>query len=212
MQSESVTEKPEPELVEFIFSDYFLSRSLGVPPLTSGRCRHRLGVRPQDLGLPQSAFGDLDAVLLVENDAATPRAVQFKRIKVKPDTFATGLPNGLQGLSKGVEQANALAAVGFSVVWLSVVVVVDAREIASQSDHWVGKVYPIVDLVKASLPLSHLDPMVGTCVLDIVQTVDLPISETSFHGGHMLRAATMRDQPASLTSAVARLFADVRAA
>ncbi len=209
VKSESIVDKPEPKLLEVIFNDYFLSRSLGVPPLASGRCRHRLGVLPQDLQLASSAFGDLDALLLVENDAASPRAIQFKRIKVKPDAFATGLPNGLQGLSKGVEQANALAAVGFAVVWLSVLVVVDAREIVSQSNHFVRNVYPLVELVKASLPLSEFDPTIGASVLDIVQTVDLPVTESGFHGGHMLRAATVRNQPASLTSAVAKLFAEM---
>lgn len=212
MQSESIADKPEPELLELIFNDYFLSRSLGVPPLTSGQSRHRLGVKPQDLQLASPAFGDLDALLLVDNDASTPRAIQFKRVKVSASTFATGLPNGLQGLAEGVEQANVLATVGFAIVWLSIIVVVDAREVARRTDHWVLEVYPLVDLVKATLPLGALNPVIGVSVLDLVQTVDLPVTESSFHGGSMLRAATVRDQPASLTNAVARYFAAVRAA
>lgn len=57
-------------------------------------------VPPERLGLPTSAFGDVDALLVPNGAPWLAHAVEYKRILMPARTFQTLLPNKLQELSK----------------------------------------------------------------------------------------------------------------
>jgi hypothetical protein len=206
VNAESVAEIPEARLLDLIYSDVGFYSAITVPPQTRGPIKYRLRVQPADVGLAKTAFGDVDSLLLSQSDASSARAVQFKRIKITAETFHTGQPNRLRELAKVVHQANALVKVGFSFVWVAVIVVVDARQATGGQLRLVSGLGALVDLIKQSVPMSQLDPSAGAYLLEAVQPVDKPFSDSGMFGGQMLRDATQRLQPAALTTAIARLF------
>ena len=72
--------------------------------------------------------GDIDILLCSPERPEQATAIQVKRVKVGPEAMRTGKPNKLPDLKKGVEQANRLAEIGFSQVYLYIFIVVDSRE------------------------------------------------------------------------------------
>ncbi len=128
MNAKSVAEVPENDLVDLLYGDLRLFGNIAIPPFLEWPVDYRLRVTPGRLGIDKSSFGDVDSLVISCGDAGNACAVEFKRVKVTPGTFITGRPNKLPELSKAVDQANVLAAVGFSMVWITVLVVADLRE------------------------------------------------------------------------------------
>lgn len=206
MNAESIATIAEAQLLDLIYSDVEFFSAITVPPLTPGPVEYRLRVQPAAVGLPNTAFGDVDSLLLSQSDAASARAIQFKRVKITADTFHTGQPNKLPELDKVVRQANALVNAGFAIVWVAVIVVVDARQATGGQFQLVSGLGSLVDLIKQSVPMCQLDPSAGAYLLEVIQPVDKPFNESGMFGGQVLRAAKQRPQPAALTAAIARLF------
>ena len=68
MDAPSIAAVPEHELVELVFKDPVFE-GLALPPQTRKPISHRLRVKPMQLGLPDDAFGDIDALVLQMHDA-----------------------------------------------------------------------------------------------------------------------------------------------
>ena len=194
----------ESPLVRDVFADQILSRTVAVPPSIRDAYDYRLCVSPIALGLPATAFGDADAVLIEQGKPERASVVEFKRVKVTQASLLTEEINKLGELPKAVRQANALFAVGFGAVWLTVIVVADMRS----PDGSVFRFSPakLVQRVREAVPLARLNPAVGVTVCEITQVSDRPANWRGGSGGQILQMAVERDQPPELTSAVARLF------
>ena len=100
--------------------------------------------------------------------------MECKRVKVKPETFATGQPNKLQELAHGAAQANGLLARGFHRVYLLVGVAVDGSE---HRGRWLdrGLTTPLLRTIYGALPPADLDPRVGVLVAETIQAVADPV-------------------------------------
>jgi len=205
MDAPSIADVPEYDLVELVFEIPWFDQ-LAIPPQTSGPISHRLRVTPQQLGLPLSAFGDIDALVLAANDPSSARASEYKRVKVTTKTFKTGRPNKLQELRKAAEQANEIAEAGLSRVWMQVIVATDAREVTGGQFHLVPGVFEVRDLVRASIPFNDLHPAVGVHVMHLAQPVDRPVTDAGQFGGDVIRTVQPQTQPETLTKAIAKLF------
>jgi hypothetical protein len=77
---------------------------------------------------PGANEGDIDILLCSPNEPWLATAIEVKRIKVGPRAFLTGEPNKLHELETAVFQAEKLVSIGFSQVYLYVLVAVDSRE------------------------------------------------------------------------------------
>ncbi len=193
-------EAPEAELIDWVYRrpvDH-----VGVPPLTSPPIRVRLRVPPLELGLQASAFGDVDALLLQDSKEQESRAIEFKRVKVSDRAFDTLLPNKLQELSKAVDQANRLAAAGFAWVWISVVVLTDTTLRATSTNPYVTAPPSLLEMTRTAIPLNKLRPEVGVYINEIAG----PSADYRSLGGSILRNATPRVQPATLSDAIRKYF------
>jgi hypothetical protein len=195
----------EAPLVRDVFADQILSRTVGVPPSIRADYDYRLCVSPNSLGLPPEAFGDADAVLIERGRPELATVVEFKRVKVSPSSLLTDGVNKLGELPKAVRQANALHAVGFGAVWLTVIVVADTRP-ADGSATFRFTPHQLIQRVYDAIPMSKLNKGVGITVCEITQVSDRPANWRGGSGGQILRMATERGQPTDLTAAITRLF------
>lgn len=202
----SIVDVPETELVALLYSEPFLFSNLAIPPQTPGPIEYRLRLAPADLGLPANAFGDLDSLIVARGDFANARGTEFKRVKVSTSTFFTGQPNKLQELQKAAVQANVLARLGLSRVWIQVIAVTDAREVTGGRHVLVPGVFEVRDKIRESIPFHELHPAVGVHVMHLVQPVDRPVPESGQLGGDVMRHATPQLQPQRLTEAIRQLF------
>ena len=207
MDAPSIADVPEHNLVDLVFKDPMFE-GLAVPPQTRRPISYRLRVKPRQLNLPDTAFGDIDALVLQMLDASSARASEYKRVKVTTKTFTTGRPNRLQELEHAAEQANELAEAGLSWVWLQVIVVMDARDVTRGQWQLVPKVFEMRDLVRANIPFARLHSAVGVHVMYLGQLVDRPVTEAGQFGGEVMRQSQPQVQPQTLTDAIVKLFAD----
>jgi len=177
-----LVEAHESPLVRDVFADQILSRTVAVPPSIRDVYDYRRCVSPVALGLPPTAFGDADAILIERGKPQRASAVEFKRVKVTQASLVTEEINKLGELPKAVRQANALSDAGFAAVWLTVIVVADMRSPDGSALRFTpGK---LVQRVKEAIPLSKLNPSVGVTVCEITQTSDRP---ANWRGGSVVR-------------------------
>ncbi len=205
--ADPIVDLPESLLIKLLYEEILHFPSIAIPPQCPWPCAWRLEVRPEQLDLPQEAFGDVDALLVPEGVPEQARVVQFKRVKIKQTTFQTERPNKLrelQGLSK---QANDLVKVGFAYVWAIILVVTDSRERNRGAPSFLGATPRLLDQIHVAIGLNDFAPCVGVHVAEIAQPMDKPITEWSSTGGHILRLATGQTQPSGLTEAICRLVA-----
>jgi hypothetical protein len=206
MDAEAVTRIHEHVLVERLFADLRLFQHIVIPPKTPWPAAVRLRVDFAALDIPAPLSGDADALLVPLGAPAESRAVEFKRILVPARSFATLTPNKLQELAKAAEQANKLVACGFACVWLTVLVMVDSREL-SGGVGYVAASAALMDVVRAAVPINELDARVGVTLCEITQCFDRPVEQSGMLGGSLIRMAEVVSQPGELTSAIERLVA-----
>lgn len=202
MEAWSIADVPEHSLVDLLFDHLHQFERLAIPPLTPWPCHVRKRVLPRDLGLPASAFGDVDALLVPHDDISQCRAVEFKRIRITSKTFQAGVPNKLGELTRALTQANELSRVGFACVWLQVLVVTDSRGLNPGRLVFQGPTGRMIEMVRERLDLNTLAPNVGVCILELTQPTDRPVFETGMMGGSMLRTPAQAHQPRDLTERV----------
>src|SRR5262249_52221908 len=145
MDAPSATKIHEADLVRWLVCESpagrMLLEQLGIEDQASGLFE----IPTERLCSGASAPGDVDLLLIPAKDTQQCIAFECKRITIPPAAFHTGLPGKLRGLERGVRQANALARIGFSRVFLMVVMVTDAREQAG--GFWCGSTPELIKLV-----------------------------------------------------------------
>jgi len=165
-------------------------------------------VTPGALGLTGPTFGDADALLIEAGSPSRASAVEYKRVKVSQDSFATGELNKLAELKKAVFQANALHSAGFAYVWLIVIIVSDTRSLTGGLGFgFTPQSY--IQKVIDSIPVAELTDGVGVVVSQIEQVSDRPANERGMAGGRIVRVAVEQKQSSEMTAAVERIFVDV---
>ena len=206
--ADPIVDLPESSLVKLLYEKLLdLPPSPAIPPQCPWPCAWRLEVRPEQLEIPQGAFGDVDALLIPEGAPEQTRVVQFKRVKIKQASFQTERPNKLQELQGLAKQANDLAKAGFAYVWAIILVVTDSRERNRGASSFLGATSRLLNQVHAAIGLNDFAPCVGVYVTEIAQSMDKSVTEWSSMGGHIVRFAMGQTQPIGLTEAIRRLVA-----
>lgn len=142
--------------------------------------------------------GDID-VLVIDPDAPQhATAIECKRLKVRAGTFETLLPGKLQGLRKGVHQANGLLAMGFHRTFLAILVVTDGRERDAFNFAFRGLTPELVRAVDTFPDRERLEDAVGLVFIEITQPIDKDIALASDIGVRVLRHPMGQQQPADL--------------
>lgn len=155
-------------------------------------------------GLPGTPVGDVDILLSVPGRPELATAIQVKRVKVGAAALRDQRPNKLQEFKKGVRQANLLAKIGFSLVYLYVFVVVDSREINAGRSLYKGLTKELRSLIERAISPHGLHVRVGLMYHEFVQPMDNVPLGTGTYFGHLVRSARPISQPAEVTSWVAQ--------
>jgi hypothetical protein len=201
----SIAEIPERELVGRLLADPYWSFRLfnikGIPKDPVVR-------RDVDLtGAPGDFKGDVDILLC---DPARPDqavAHQVKRIKFGARLVERGWPNTLQEYEEAVRQANLLARIGFSQVYLYVLMVVDAREHHLGKVSYAGLTTKQRAMIHSRVSTVGLENRVGLFQLEFVQPMDYAPLATATYGGDFRRHAEPVAQPEELTEWVRQQIA-----
>jgi hypothetical protein len=206
----SLADIPEGELVQRLLSDplwrWDMFELHGMPKGMLDKQRVSLKTAPGGFK------GDVDALRCALNHPEEAVAFEVKRIKFgRSALLPGGRPNKLQEFDKAVEQANRLAQVGFSQVYLYVIVVVDAREQNAGQVTYQGLSSELKSLVASVLTPEKLNPRIGFCDLEFTQPMDYAPLSVGTHGVHLRRLGTAAPQRDELTKWVAGVFSDVTA-
>jgi hypothetical protein len=207
---ESITAIPEELLIErLIEKQPWRSDIFNVSGIPDGAIPLR-GVLLKEI-TSQKGQGDVDILLRDPEKPELAVAIEVKRIKVIPGL--KGHPakiNKLHEFEKAVTQANRLAQLGFSQVYLYVFVVVDSRDAngeahegrAIYSNAFTQEIHRKLDEV---ISTRDLKPNVGLIRFELVQPMDHAALGVGTSAGAMVRSAQPRTQPAQLTKWVASL-------
>lgn len=198
----SVAAIPESELVRRVFAD----------PHTRG---HVLDIH----GFPESPIwrlevpmdglqgrrGDVDVLAWNEARPENALAMEVKRFKAELTGSQDDKINKMQEYEKGTRQANRLADIGFSLVWLVVFVLVDSRRqnaeaIAAGKTVYEGLSPQLYGMVNSSLSTAALDARVGVMHIEYVQSMDdTPLFGVGTAGVHLVRMGSASMQPPAVT-------------
>jgi hypothetical protein len=151
---------------------------------------------------PGGFRGDVDLLLVPNEQPGFSVAIQIKRVKVRGTRL-----NKLHEFEAGIEQANLLAQVGFSQVYLFIFVVVDTREQNGGKLSYSGPDTEVRSKVEQAIAYSNkFDPRVGLIHYQFVQPMDHPPLGVGTYGVHLVRRAELVAQPAELTNAIVKLI------
>ena len=124
---QSIADIPEQDLIAKVLSDPHYRRTLfDIKGMLSEGARILKEIQLREFR--EDLKGDIDILVLPPGAPEQATAIQVKRFKVGLNAVRTGRPNKLEAFKKGVQQANHLARLGFSQVYLWVFVVIDTRE------------------------------------------------------------------------------------
>ncbi len=150
-------------------------------------------------GLPGNPAGDLDLLIVAETREHESVAIQVKKIKAGAKTFHTGLANGLGNLPEGMRQTNLLARIGFHLVYLYLILVVDSREQNAGKISYAGLPVNIKSSIDQASVTSGLDPRVGLIRYEFVQPMDHAPLTVGTGGLNLERLAQATTQPDPVT-------------
>lgn len=193
----SLASLPESDLVKRLLDHPFNRRDL-------------LGVRgiPSDainldqvamLGLPGKPEGDIDLLAWASGKPDEATAFEIKRFKVVVRNDGSAQPNKLHEFAKGVRQANLLAAIGFSRVYLWVIVVVDSRRQNAGAMSYAGMNATLEGKIAEAMPTAALEARVGLVAHELVQPMDHPPLTLGSGGLTLVKEATPIAQPLEIT-------------
>jgi len=204
MIHQSLATIPEDSLVQHLLSDrHWRSRLLGIRGIPDNVLVIQ---RVLLAGVPGGFEGDVDILLCAKNQPNLATAIEVKRVKVGPSAFLRGRPNKLHEFDKGVRQANLLAQVGFSQVYLFVLVVVDSRE-QNTGISYDGPTSDLQGIIRKTISTKDLVQRVGLMYYELVQPMDHAPLSVGTYGGHLERIAETTEQPHPLTQWVAQVVA-----
>lgn len=203
----SISDIEEASLVERLLADRHLrSNLLGIRGIPADA----LYLQKVHLdGIPAGVVTDVDILLCAPGRPDSAIAIEAKRVKVGPKALRSRRPNKLHELKKGVRQANLLAGIGFSQVYLFVLVVVDSREENAGKISYGGADSQLRSLIGQAISVSGLNPRVGLVHYEFVQPMDhasLGVGALGAYGAHLVRSAQAVPQAAELTRWVARVM------
>jgi len=165
----SIADIPEHSLVERLMEEpHWRCRLLeiyGIPTPSIPFQRVHLS------GLTGKSQGDVDILLSVPGRPDMATAIEVKRIKVSAKGLRNQRPNKLSKLKKSVRQANQLAGIGFSQVYLYVFVVVDSREKNAGRYAFEGLPVGLRSSIERDISPSGLDNRVGLMYHEFVQHI-----------------------------------------
>ena len=127
MNIRSVAEIPEHDLVPLLLQRSALQGMILAAAGAHGADKMYFRVPAVALSGEASDLGDVDALVYAAGAPEFSAAYEFKRVKIMPHTFHTGMPSKLSELAKAVHQANALERLGFNRLVLAMVIVTDGR-------------------------------------------------------------------------------------
>lgn len=199
----SLADVPEGELVRRLLADaHWRSRLLGLHGIPTDANDYP-EVLLDDLGK-----GDVDILVVNPSRPEFATAVQAKRIKVAAQTFQTGKPNGLVAVAELHRQTNLLIELGFWQVLSCAIVAVDSRTNNQGEYRYDGLTTELRTTIDDSLTTEGLHQDAGFIRFELVQPIDhYPLGAGTF-SIRLLRAPTVRPQPANVTKWVSRVVAE----
>lgn len=200
----SIAVIPEALLIDRLIRDsHWRSRILGIEGIHSNSTLFQSVLLS---GLPGKCRGDVDILLVPPGRPDLATAIQVKRIKVGAAALRTRQPNKLRGLEEGVRQANLLARIGFSQVYLYVFVVVDSREQNVGRISYDGLSRELRELLRQSISPIGLDQRVGLMHYEFGQPMDDEPLGSGTYGADLVRLAESMVQPPEVTAWVQDLL------
>jgi hypothetical protein len=204
---DSIAEIDEVFLVERLLASRYWRNSVfslyGVPD-------DAVAIQGESKGsMPGNVRGDVDVLLCSPHQPDLAIAIEVKKVKVGASAIRSGMPNKLGRLKKAVGQANKLAGIGFSQVYLYVFVVVDSREQNRGEYSFDGASMELKDVIQCEVSkrLCDLVPTVGLFQCEFTQSMDsTPLEEGAF-GLCLVRPATTVEQTPELTEWVRKAIA-----
>ena len=138
---------------------------------------------------PGQVKGDIDLLVCAPGRAGAAIAIQVKRIKVGSNAFHSGKPNKLEKIKEGVWQTNDLTRIGFSQVYLYLLVSVDSRERNAGQLSYAGMTPELRTTIAQTIAerINDLDRRAGLVLFDFVQPMDYAPLDGSWWGGTELR-------------------------
>jgi hypothetical protein len=201
----STVDIPEDELVQRLVSPVWrdMFEPSGVPRGMLHKLKVLLNTAPGDFE------GDVDVLLCSPDNPHEAVAFEVKRIKFGRSALRRGgKPNKLGEFDKAIQQANRLAQVGFSQVYLYVIAVVDAREQAAGENTYLGLSSDLRSLVASVVAPKGLNARVGLCEWEFTQPMDYAPLTVGTRSGHLHRPATPAPQNDELTKWIAKVFSE----
>jgi hypothetical protein len=206
MQAPSATNIDEGQLSRWLFGESPALRHLA-SELSIG-WGSRVAFEVPTIKLVPGARGPGNIDVLVFNSQAPEQtlAIELKRVKVTPNSFATELPGKLAGLEHGVEQANLLGKLGFHRVYLLIAIVTDGRWRSEYNFFGRGPTPELLQAIARFPGRDQLSPAVGLAFVEVTQPTDKEVTWAGSTGAWVEQRAQEIDQPVTLTAAVAELF------
>ena len=119
--------------------------------------------------------------------------------------FLAGGPTSSTSSTKGFAR-RTLAQVGFSQVYLFVLVVVDSRD-QNTGISYDGATSELQGIIRKTISTKDLVQRVGLMYYELVQPMDHPPLSVGTYGGHLERIAETAEQPHPFTQWVAQVVA-----
>jgi hypothetical protein len=195
----SIADIPEKELVERVLRDSHHRHTLfNIKGLDAegGRISTEIDLRR----FRRDLRGDIDILVVQPNAPESATAIEVKRFKLGMRGVRSGQPNGLGEFAKGVRQANRLARLGFSQVYLWVFVVIDTREQNAGRFTYAGPSSLLRSRIQNALSTACLDSCIGLMHFEWVQPMDKPPLALGTHGANLERLAHAVPQAADVTA------------
>ena len=155
-------------------------------------------------GLPGAPTGDIDILVVPDDNPEQSIAIQAKRVKVGESAFSTGEPNKLKEVQKLQTQARITADIGFSQTYCYLFVLVDSRANNGGGFKFDGLTTPLQFRIESIDLLAGLDARVGAMRFELVQPLDdRPLGQGTFHA-RLFRLAQRQVQSPEVTEWVVK--------
>lgn len=153
----------------------------------------------------RSKPGDIDLVAFELMKPGEATAVEVKRVKVTTYSDRDDHVNKIRGLDKGVDQASALASLGFHRCYYAIVLQVDGWRRTDFNVLFRGASPQTLERVYDCPRMDRLDTDVGVVLIEVVQPTGASHDQMAMVGVCVMRGATPRDQPEQVTRRVLTL-------
>jgi hypothetical protein len=206
---DSIADIPERKLVARLMQEpHWRERLTGIHGIASDS---EYALEVPLTGLPEDPECDIDILLVPPSCPEISTAVQVKRVKVSEKSFDSGTPNRLSELERGYGQANLMARIGFSQVYLFVIVVVDSRRENPAPPSYKGLNAGLRTTIESAISTRQLLPAVGMLRFEFVQPMDTEPLTVGTSSTGLVRLATQVEQPRYVTEWVRASMARMRA-